>query len=60
VRERLDVFREIFVRRVRGVPAEKRADVVLPTWTPRPDEPWTLAKALRRALEHEREHLREF
>jgi predicted RNase H-like HicB family nuclease len=59
VRERLAVVREIFVRRARGVPAEKRGGVVLPTWTPRPDEPWTLAKAMRRALEHEREHLRE-
>lgn len=59
VRERLDGIRDIFVRRARSVPPERRAAVVLPTWTPRPDEPWTLAKALRRALEHEREHLRE-
>jgi len=59
VRERLDAVREIFVRRARAVPSEKRGEVILPTWADRPDEPWTLAKALRRALEHELEHLRE-
>lgn len=59
VHERLQVIREIFVRRARAIPPEKRADLVYPTWASRPDEPWTLAKALRRALEHEREHLRE-
>jgi uncharacterized damage-inducible protein DinB/predicted RNase H-like HicB family nuclease len=59
VRERLAVVREILVRRARAVPAEKRAEVILPTWTDKPNESWTLAKALRRALEHELEHLRE-
>jgi uncharacterized damage-inducible protein DinB len=59
VLERLDAVREIFVRRARGVPVEKRAEVILPGWADRPDEPWTLAKALRRALEHQLEHLRE-
>jgi predicted RNase H-like HicB family nuclease/uncharacterized damage-inducible protein DinB len=59
VRERLDVVREIFMRHARDVPSEKRGEVILPRWAERPDEPWTLAKALRRALEHQLEHLRE-
>jgi uncharacterized damage-inducible protein DinB len=57
VRERLEVIRGIFERRVRAWPAGRRGEVVLPTWTERPNEPWTLPKVLRRALEHEREHL---
>jgi predicted RNase H-like HicB family nuclease/uncharacterized damage-inducible protein DinB len=56
VRERLAAVREIFVRYALAVPREKRGEVVYPTWSERPDEPWTLAKAVRRALEHEREH----
>jgi predicted RNase H-like HicB family nuclease/uncharacterized damage-inducible protein DinB len=56
---RLDAVREVLVRRARGVPVERRAEVIFPTWADRPDEPWTLAKALRRALEHQLEHLRE-
>jgi uncharacterized damage-inducible protein DinB len=60
VRARLAAVREVLVRRARSVPAEKRGDVITPTWTDKPGEPWTLAKALRRALEHELEHLREF
>jgi predicted RNase H-like HicB family nuclease len=59
VKERLAAIRDLFVRRVRSVPAEKRGAVIYPAWAARPDEPWTLAKALRRALEHEREHLLE-
>ncbi len=59
VRERLAVAREILVRRARSVPTDKRSEVILPTWTDKPNEPWTLAKALRRALEHELEHLKE-
>jgi predicted RNase H-like HicB family nuclease len=59
VRERLSVIREIFLRRARSVPPEERGRVVLPTWGDRPDEPWTLSKAVRRALEHELEHLAE-
>ena len=58
-RERLALVREILVRRARAIPQEKRGEVILPTWADRPDEPWTLAKALRRALEHEREHTAE-
>jgi hypothetical protein len=49
----------MFERRVRAIPVEKRNEVIYPTWTRRPDEPWTLPKTLRRALEHEREHLAE-
>jgi uncharacterized damage-inducible protein DinB len=59
VKERLAVVREILERRVRAFPAEKRGEVIYPTWANRPDEPWTMAKALRRALEHELEHLAE-
>ena len=59
VRERLGVIRGIFERRVRARPAGKRSEVVLPKWTARPDEPWTLPKVMRRAIEHEREHFAE-
>jgi uncharacterized damage-inducible protein DinB/predicted RNase H-like HicB family nuclease len=57
VGERLAAIREIFLRHARSVPTEERGRIVLPTWASRPDEPWTLAKAVRRALEHELEHL---
>lgn len=59
VRERLQAIREVLESRVRAIPKEKRAQIIYPTWANRPDEPWTLAKALRRAIEHEREHLAE-
>ena len=59
VRERLAAIREIFERRMRAIPAGRRSEVIYPTWANRPDEPWTLPKALRRALEHELEHLSE-
>lgn len=59
VRERLDTIRNMLVRRARSIPIEERAQVILPLWAARPDEPWTLAKALRRALEHELEHVRD-
>jgi len=59
VRERLQAIREVLERRVRAIPKDKRAQIIYPTWANRPDEPWTLAKALRRAIEHEREHLAE-
>ena len=58
-RERLAAVREIVERRARAIPAEKRGDIIYPTWASRPDEPWTLAKSLRRAIEHELEHLKE-
>ena len=44
VRERLAAVREIFTRYALAVPPEKRGEVVYPTWSERPDEPWTLAK----------------
>jgi hypothetical protein len=59
VRERLDITRSIFERRVRAFGGDRRTEVVYPTWGERPDEPWTLPKVMRRALEHEREHLAE-
>jgi uncharacterized damage-inducible protein DinB len=59
VRERLSVIREIFVRYARSIPPDRRAEVIYPTWAARPDEPWNLAKSVRRALEHEREHVGE-
>jgi uncharacterized damage-inducible protein DinB/predicted RNase H-like HicB family nuclease len=59
VRERLAAIREIFVRRAKEVPTGRRGEIVYPRWANRPDEPWTLAKAVRRALEHELEHVGE-
>ena len=59
VRERLIAVRDILERRIRAIPGDKRGEVVYAAWTDRPDEPWTVPKALRRALEHEREHLAE-
>jgi uncharacterized damage-inducible protein DinB/predicted RNase H-like HicB family nuclease len=56
VRERLTVIREVFLRHARSMPPEERGRIILPTWATRPDEPWTLAKSVRRALEHELEH----
>jgi uncharacterized damage-inducible protein DinB/predicted RNase H-like HicB family nuclease len=55
----LTATREILQRHARAIPQDRRADVIYPTWANRPDEPWTLQKALRRALEHELEHLAE-
>ncbi|HEX9988165.1 MAG TPA: type II toxin-antitoxin system HicB family antitoxin [Chloroflexia bacterium] len=57
--ERITVTRDILQRHARAIPQERRADVIYPTWTNRPNEPWTLQKALRRALEHELQHLAE-
>lgn len=59
IRERLETVREILVHHVRSIPAENRGAVLYPTWGGGKGEPWTLAKCLRRALEHEREHLAE-
>jgi uncharacterized damage-inducible protein DinB/predicted RNase H-like HicB family nuclease len=59
IMDRLNTIRAILERWSRTIPYEKRAEITYPTWTSRPDEPWTLQKALRRALEHELEHLRE-
>lgn len=55
--EFLAMERRTAVDRLRRLTAEERAAVVYPTqWTNHPDEPWTARKALRRAVEHEREH----
>ena len=59
VRERLATVRDILERRARAIPSEERGQVIYPTWAARPDEPWTLQKALRRAIEHEQEHVGE-
>jgi hypothetical protein len=43
--------------RLRRLTDAERAAVVVPTaWAHTPGEPWTAHKALRRLLEHEREH----
>jgi uncharacterized damage-inducible protein DinB len=55
--DHLATTRDILQRHARAIPQDRRADVIYPTWTSRPHEPWTLQKALRRALEHELEHL---
>lgn len=53
----LDMERRTAMERLRALTAEERRAVFHPTaWTDHPDEPWTLRKALRRFLEHEREH----
>jgi uncharacterized damage-inducible protein DinB len=57
--ERLAMIRDIFERHARSISVDRRAEVIYPTWTARPEEPWTLQKAVRRALEHELEHLYE-
>lgn len=56
---RLALIREILERCARAIPPDKQGEIVYPTWSDYTDEPWTLQKALRRALEHEREHLSE-
>ncbi|HKP51053.1 MAG TPA: DinB family protein [Chloroflexia bacterium] len=59
IMDRLNAIRVILVKWAQAVAQEKRAEITYPTWANRPGEPWTLQKALRRALEHELEHLRE-
>jgi len=55
--EFLAMERHTTVDRLCRLTAEERAAVVYPVqWTKHPDEPWTARKALRRAVEHEREH----
>lgn len=56
-RQRLAAVRALFQSKVREIPTERRGEIIYPLWAERPDEPWTVAKAMRRALEHEREHL---
>ncbi len=59
IREELSRVRKILEGKARAVPEEERTKIIHPTWATRPDEPWTLQKALRRALEHEKKHLAE-
>ena len=53
----LEMERSTAVARLRLLTEEERSSVFYPTrWTQHPEEPWTARKALRRFLEHEREH----
>ena len=55
--EFLAMERRTAVDRLCRLTVEELTAVVYPTrWTNHPDEPWTARKALRRAVEHEREH----
>jgi uncharacterized damage-inducible protein DinB/predicted RNase H-like HicB family nuclease len=55
--EFLEMERRTAVARLRQLTDEERSGVFYPThWTQHPEEPWTARKALRRFLEHEREH----
>lgn len=55
--EFLEMERRTAVARLRQLTDEERAGVFYPVgWTDHPNEPWTARKALRRFLEHEREH----
>jgi predicted RNase H-like HicB family nuclease/uncharacterized damage-inducible protein DinB len=53
----LEMERRTAVERLRQLSEEERARVHYASqWTQHPEEPWTARKALRRFLEHEREH----
>ena len=55
--EFLEMERRTAIARLRQLTEEERSGVFYPTrWTQHPDEPWTARKAMRRFLEHEREH----
>jgi uncharacterized damage-inducible protein DinB/predicted RNase H-like HicB family nuclease len=55
--EFLEMERRTALARLRQLSDEERSGVIYPThWTQHPKEPWTARKALRRFLEHEREH----
>jgi uncharacterized damage-inducible protein DinB/predicted RNase H-like HicB family nuclease len=55
--EFLEMERRTAVAWLRQLTDEERSGVFYPThWTQHPEEPWTARKALRRFLEHEREH----
>jgi predicted RNase H-like HicB family nuclease/uncharacterized damage-inducible protein DinB len=54
----LEMERRTVIESFRALPQEARGRVFYPThWSRHSDEPWTARKALRRLLEHEREHL---
>jgi len=53
----LEMERRTAVDRLRRLTEAERSEVFHPTrWTDHPEEAWTARKALRRALEHERQH----
>jgi predicted RNase H-like HicB family nuclease len=53
----LDMERRTALERLRRLTDDELAATFYPThWTDHPHEPWTARKALRRLLEHEREH----
>ncbi len=55
--EFLTMERRTAVERLRRLTGQERSQVVRPEhWTNHPEEEWTARKALRRFLEHEREH----
>lgn len=55
--EFLEMERRTTIQRLRELDEEQRSQIFYPThWTTAPGEPWTARKALRRFLEHEREH----
>jgi len=58
--EFLEMERRTAVECLRRLGEEERAGLFYPAyWTEHPEEPWTARKALRRFLEHEREHTEE-
>jgi len=55
--EFLEMERRTAVARLRQLTEKERSEVFHPTrWTNHPEEAWTARKALRRFLEHERQH----
>lgn len=53
----LEMERRTALERLRRLTDQELTAICYPTrWTGHPDEPWTARKALRRMLEHEREH----
>jgi predicted RNase H-like HicB family nuclease/uncharacterized damage-inducible protein DinB len=55
--EFLEMERRTAIARLRQWTDRERSEIFYPTsWTDHPHEPWTARKALRRFLEHEREH----
>ncbi len=56
--EFLEMERRTAVDRLSQLTEQERRNVFYPTaWAYHPEEPWTARKALRRFLEHEREHI---
>lgn len=56
--EFLELERRTALDRLRRLTDRELAEVFYPKqWTDHPEEPWTARKALRRFLEHEREHI---